>query len=284
MQSNVAPQLQQADVLADVRRALAEDIGTGDVTAALIPTNQVAEAEILSREPMLVCGRPWVEAVFAEVNATIRLDWLVKEGEWLVRPTTLCRIKGPAAAILTAERSALNFLQTLSATATQTHRYLEALKGSSTRLLDTRKTLPGLRLAQKYAVACAGGVNHRMGLYDAFLIKENHIKACGSITHAIEQARLRNTNLLVEVEVETLTELREALAAKADRILLDNFSAEMLEQAVKIKQPYRCELEVSGGIDIATAKVIAQTGVDYISVGAITKSIQAIDLSLLIKG
>jgi nicotinate-nucleotide pyrophosphorylase (carboxylating) len=275
--------LNPSKVLADVARALAEDVGTGDVSAALLPANLHAEAEIISREPMLVCGRPWVEAVFAEVNPEVRLNWLVNEGDWLAQPAVLCQISGAARAILTAERCALNFLQTLSGTATQTHRYLEALKGSKTRLLDTRKTLPGLRFAQKYAVACAGGVNHRLGLYDAYLIKENHIKACGSIKNAIEQARLHHNNLLVEIEVETLDELREALMAKPDRILLDNFSRTMLEEAVQINQSQGCELEASGGIDLTNLASIAQTGVDYISVGAITKSIQAIDLSLLIR-
>ncbi|KTD35942.1 nicotinate-nucleotide pyrophosphorylase [Legionella nautarum] len=274
---------QQADILADVKRALHEDLGSGDVSAALIPSTVIAEAEIISREPMLVCGCSWVEAVFAEVDAAIKLNWLVKEGEWLAEPATLCQIKGPAAAILTAERTALNFFQTLAATATQTYRYLQAIKGTGTRLLDTRKTLPGLRLAQKYAVACAGGVNHRMGLYDAILIKENHIKACGSISKAIKQARLLKKDLFVEVEVENFDELLEALKAKPDRILLDNFPQEMIAEAVKINQTYHCELEASGGINLSTIGAIAQTGVDYISTGAMTKSIQAIDLSLLIR-
>lgn len=274
---------QQADILADVKRALHEDLGSGDVSAALIHSTVIAEAEIISREPMLVCGCPWVEAVFAEVDAAIELNWLVKEGEWLAEPATLCQIKGPAASILTAERAALNFFQTLAATATQTYRYLQAIKGTGTRLLDTRKTLPGLRLAQKYAVSCAGGVNHRMGLYDAILIKENHIKACGSISKAIQQARALKKGLFVEVEVENLNELQEALKAKPDRILLDNFSQEMIAEAVKINQSYHCELEASGGINLSTIAAIAQTGVDYISTGAMTKSIQAIDLSLLIR-
>jgi nicotinate-nucleotide pyrophosphorylase (carboxylating) len=275
--------LNRATILAEVQRALDEDLGTGDVSAALLPANLSADAEIISREPMVVCGIPWVEAVFAELNPAIELNWLVTEGLWLSKPATLCQLKGPAAAILTAERTALNFLQTLSATATQTHRYLEALKGTKTRLLDTRKTLPGLRLAQKYAVACAGGVNHRMGLYDAYLIKENHIKACKTITNAIANARHLNSELFVEVEVETLDELSEALKARPDRILLDNFSMAMLKDAVLINKSYGCELEASGGIDLSNIRAIAQTGVDFISVGSITKSIQAIDLSLLIR-
>lgn len=275
--------LKSEDILRDVKRALQEDVGEGDVSAALLDPSRYVEAEIISREPMLLCGTPWVNAVFKEVDPAIDLIWLTQEGQWLDKPTTLCRVKGPATSILTAERSALNFLQTLSATATQTHYYLEQLKGSQTRLLDTRKTIPGLRLAQKYAVACAGGTNHRMGLYDAFLIKENHIKACGSITKAISQARAMNKGLLVEVEVETLDELREALAAKPDRVLLDNFTKDMLKEAVTINKAYDCELEASGGVDLATIASIAETGVDYVSVGAITKSIQAIDLSLLVR-
>ncbi|WP_019216479.1 carboxylating nicotinate-nucleotide diphosphorylase [Legionella tunisiensis] len=275
--------LSQTDILADVKKALEEDVGDGDVSAALLPAELFAEAEIISREPMLVCGRPWVDAVFAAVDPAIKLYWLVEEGQWLAKPMTLCQMTGPVASILIAERSALNFLQTLSATATKTYEYRLKLQGSKTRLLDTRKTLPGLRHAQKYAVACAGGVNHRMGLYDAFLIKENHIKACGSITQAINQARKMRNDLLVEVEVETLAELHEALLARPDRILLDNFSNAMLMEAVAIAKPYDCELEASGGIDLNTIATVAQTGVDYISIGAITKSIQAIDLSLLIR-
>lgn len=275
---------QTESVRNDVMRALAEDLGSGDVSAALIPPELIVEARILSREPMLLCGQAWVEAVFEAVDPAIQIDWLVAEGSWLPEGKTLCRIKGPARGILTGERSALNFLQTLSATATQTWHYVQQLKGSNTRLLDTRKTLPGLRVAQKYAVACAGGNNHRMGLYDAFLIKENHIAACGSISKAIEQARASNHQVLLEVEVETLDELREALAAQPDRILLDNFRLDMLREAVALNQEHRCDLEASGGIDLTTIRAIADTGVDYISTGAITKSIQAIDLSLLIDG
>jgi nicotinate-nucleotide pyrophosphorylase (carboxylating) len=273
----------KVDVLVDVQRALAEDVGAGDVTAALLPSDLVVNAMIISREPMLVCGRPWVDCVFSELDPAIEIKWLVDEGSWQEEPTTLCSIHGLARSILTAERSALNFMQTLSATATATHGYLQQLKGYHTQLLDTRKTLPGLRLAQKYAVACAGGVNHRLGLYDAFLIKENHIKACGSITQAIAVAKKYNSHLLIEVEVETLDELKEALNAKPSRILLDNFDHQMLVDAVALNKLYQCELEASGGVHLETIVSVAQTGVDYISVGAITKSIQAIDLSLLIK-
>ncbi|WP_131783311.1 carboxylating nicotinate-nucleotide diphosphorylase [Legionella gresilensis] len=270
-------------VLNDVRRALEEDIGNGDVSAGLLEENVYAEAEIISREPMILCGKPWVETTFREVNSSIELQWLAKEGDWLPKATTLCLMKGLAKDILTAERCALNFLQTLSATATQTHYYVRELEGTKARLLDTRKTLPGLRYAQKYAVVCGGGVNHRMGLYDAFLIKENHIKACGSITNAIKRARETNTDLLVEVEVETIEELQEALQAQPDRILLDNFTQAMLVEAVNLNTPHQCDLEASGGINLDNIKAVAQTGVDYISVGNITKSIQAIDLSLLIR-
>ncbi len=267
----------------EVSLALAEDIGSGDVTAALLPESRLTEAVILSREPMIVCGQAWVEEVFAQVDADIKLQWLVSEGSWLDHPIELCRIKGNARTILTAERCALNFLQTLSGTATKTHHYLEELKGKKTRLLDTRKTIPGLRVAQKYAVACAGGVNHRMGLYDAFLIKENHIMACGSIKSAIEKARAAQRHLFVEVEVENLNELKEALDAGPDRILLDNFTPEMLVQAVSMNKHKQCELEASGGINLANLAEYADTGVDFISIGAITKSIEAIDLSLLLK-
>ncbi|KTD18923.1 carboxylating nicotinate-nucleotide diphosphorylase [Legionella jordanis] len=272
----------QNDILKDVRRALEEDLGDGDVSAALLPQALMAEAEIISREPMLICGQPWVEAVFAEVDPTIHCEWLCQEGEWLNAPATLCRIGGPAASILTAERTALNFLQVLSGTATQVRQYLLKLEGTNTQLLDTRKTIPGLRLAQKYAVACAGGNNHRMGLYDAFLIKENHIKSCGSISKAIQRAREIRKDLMVEVEVENLRELQEALAARPDRILLDNFSLDELMEAVKLNNR-SCELEASGGVELSTITSIAQTGVNYISVGAMTKSIHAIDLSLLVR-
>lgn len=275
--------LDQAIIQANVLAALSEDCGSGDRTAALLPADQQVEAEIISREALLLCGQPWVNAVFAAVDPAVELEWLCSEGTWLAGPETLCKIKGKARSILTAERTALNFLQTLSATATQTHAYLEKLKGSSTRLLDTRKTLPGLRYAQKYAVACAGGVNHRMGLYDAYLIKENHIRACGSITGAIAAARKLQPDLFLEIEVENLDELQEALQARPDRIMLDNFSERDMVEAVRINQAYACALEASGNVNLETLASVASTGVDFISVGAITKSIRAIDLSLLIR-
>ncbi|PJD93312.1 MAG: nicotinate-nucleotide diphosphorylase (carboxylating) [Legionella sp.] len=266
----------------DVKRALAEDLGTGDVSAALLPEDKKIDAVIVSREAMLVCGQAWVNAVFAALDDTIECEWLVEEGAWLSAPTTLCRIQGFARPLLTGERSALNFLQTLSGTATQTYHYVQALAGCHTQLLDTRKTLPGLRQAQKYAVKCAGGTNHRMGLYDAFLIKENHIAACGSIQAAIDAARCFDQHLLLEIEVQTLDELRQALSCKPDRILLDNFNISMIQQAVAMNEPKICDLEVSGGVQLETISEIAQTGVDYISVGALTKSVDAIDLSLLV--
>jgi nicotinate-nucleotide pyrophosphorylase (carboxylating) len=267
----------------DVRCALHEDVGTGDVTASLLPDDLKVEAEIISREPMVICGQPWVNEVFNQIDSRIKVDWRVTEAGWLDEPTILCTLSGHARSILTAERTALNFLQTLSATATQTRYYVQKLQGTQTRLLDTRKTLPGLRVAQKYAVTCGGGVNHRMGLYDAFLIKENHIKVCGSVTKAIALARQTNKNLFVEIEVQALDELQEALQAHPDRILLDNFNQNMIEEAVHMNQAKHCPLEVSGGVTLENIAEIAQLGVDFISVGAITKSIQAIDLSLLIR-
>ncbi|QMT60773.1 MULTISPECIES: carboxylating nicotinate-nucleotide diphosphorylase [unclassified Legionella] len=267
----------------EVTRALHEDVGDGDITATLLSADLRAEAEIISREAMVVCGQRWVNEVFNQLDNQVKLEWQVTEGEWLEAPTTLCRLYGPARSVLTGERTALNFLQTLSATATQTYHYAQQLRGTQTRLLDTRKTLPGLRAAQKYAVTCGGGFNHRMGLYDAILIKENHIKACGSVAQAVALARKNYKNVLVEVEVETLDELREAIGARPDRIMLDNFNHHMLEEAIKINQPKCCALEVSGGVTLENIATISQLGVDFISVGAITKSIQAIDLSLLIR-
>lgn len=273
-----------SDIQQDVSRALAEDVGSGDITAALLPPDLMVSAEIIAREPLFVCGQAWVDAVFKTIDATMQIQWLVPEGSWQAQPVTLCQLHGNARHLLTAERSALNFLQTLSGTATQTYHMVQQLTGSHARLLDTRKTIPGLRLAQKYAVACAGGHNHRFGLYDAFLIKENHIAACGSITKAIMQARQLKPAVLLEVEVETIQELQEALAAKPDRILLDNFTLPMIRQAQALREKLPCELEVSGGIDMSNIAEIAKTGVDYISVGAITKSVRAIDLSLLVRG
>lgn len=272
------------DLKSAVITALQEDIGKEDVTAQLLDAELMVDAEIINREAMLLCGIPWVDAVFNEVDPWIAIHWHFKEGEWVDRPSVLCHIEGSAKSILTAERTALNFLQTLSATATQTHEYVKRLKNTKTRLLDTRKTIPGLRMAQKYAVHTAGGVNHRMGLYDAYLIKENHIKACGSISKAIDLAKQSGNGLFIEVEVETLEQLEEAFKANPHRILLDNFTLQGLKEAVAMKSKLNgCKLEASGNITLKTIASIAETGVDYVSIGAITKSIQAIDLSLLIR-
>ena len=266
----------------DVQAAFAEDLGAADLSAELIPAEQLAEARIISREAMVVCGQAWVNQAFSQLDSKIEICWFVDEGQYLPEPAELCKLKGNARAILSAERTALNFLQTLSATATKTRRYAQQLEGTATKLLDTRKTLPGLRRAQKYAVSCGGGTNHRMGLYDAYLIKENHIKACGSIRKAVELARSRHDDVLVEVEVETLHELQETLATDVDRIMLDNFDDKMLLDAVKMNREGRIKLEVSGGLCLENLADIAKTGVDYVSVGAITKSIEAIDLSLIL--
>lgn len=266
----------------DVARALAEDVNTGDITADLIPENLSGKAIILSREPMVVCGIPWVNQVFNEINPEIQINWQVSERDDLPKASTLAIITGSLRNILTAERTALNFMQTLSGVATETKRYVKYLEGTKTKLLDTRKTLPGLRQAQKYAVTCGGGVNHRMGLYDAILIKENHIKACGSIQAAVDAARVKNQGDWIEVEVETLDEFKAALKAAPDRILLDNFENTMLEEAVLLRAEKEIILEASGGINLSNIKNIAKTGIDYISVGAMTKSVRAIDLSLLL--
>lgn len=266
----------------DVLRALEEDVGGGDVTASLLAEDLIVQAEIISREPMLVCGRAWVDSVFENVCSDIKLAWLVADGDYLSKPSSLCQLYGPVRALLTAERTALNFLQTLSGTATTTHNFLQKLVGTQTRLLDTRKTLPCLRYAQKYAVRCAGGVNHRLGLFDAYLIKENHIKACGSIVDAVELARKKNSDLLIEVEVESLAELSEVLDLPVARIMLDNFSISMLREAIQLRGERKVEFEYSGNVSIANIAEIAATGVDYISVGALTKSVKAIDLSLLV--
>jgi nicotinate-nucleotide pyrophosphorylase (carboxylating) len=269
-------------VVDDVTRALMEDVGTGDITATLIPENMQGSAKIVSREPMVVCGLPWLTHVFSAVDAAIKIECCVAEGDYLPEPTVLLKLEGPIRGLLTAERTALNFLQTLSGIATETKRYVTALQGTHTQLLDTRKTLPGLRDALKYAVTCGGGVNHRMGLYDAVLIKENHIKACGSIAAAVTAARAAGSGKWIEVEVESLEELQTALQAMPDRILLDNFDISMLKDAVVLRGTQAIILEASGGVDLLSLKAIAETGVDYISVGAITKSVRAIDLSLLL--
>ncbi len=259
--------------------ALEEDIKTGDLTAGLIPEETQAEAYIVCREQAVICGRPWFDEVFRQVDPAIKIDWNCEEGEQVEADQCLCVIKGSARNILTAERTALNFLQTLSATATVTAQYVAQLQGSHTQLLDTRKTLPGLRLAQKYAVACGGGTNHRIGLFDAILIKENHIMAAGGILQAVSTAKQMHPEITVEVEAENLNEVQQALEAGADIIMLDNFSLEMMSQAVALVDR-KAKLEVSGNVELSHLPQLIRTQVDFISTGAITKHIQAIDLSM----
>lgn len=267
--------------IAEIKRFLAEDIGSGDVTAEIIPETMYAEAEVITRETMVLCGRDWFDAVFMQLNANISINWLVDEGETVNKDTLLCRLSGPARRLLTGERTALNLLQLLSATATISRQYAEAVAGTGCKVLDTRKTIPGLRKAQKYAVACGGCYNHRIGLYDGVLIKENHIIAAGSIARAIEAARAKSS-VPVEVEVESMQELEQAISAKPDRIMLDNFTLEDMQAAVKLNAG-AIELEASGNIDLNNIRSIAETGVDYISIGALTKNVRAVDLSMRIK-
>jgi nicotinate-nucleotide pyrophosphorylase (carboxylating) len=265
----------------DIAHYLAEDIGSGDITASIIPASTQASAEVVTREAMVLCGKAWFEAVFKQLDQTISMQWHFKEGESIAANSLLCQLNGPARALLTGERTALNLLQTLSATATCARRYADAVAGTGCQVLDTRKTLPGLRMAQKYAVKCGGCTNHRIGLFDAVLIKENHILASGSISAAVSKARLTGSNM-VEVEVESLSELEEALAAKPDRIMLDNFSMPDLRLAVQRNQG-QVELEASGNINLDNIRSIAETGVDFISIGALTKNLNAIDLSMRIQ-
>ena len=273
-----------ADLPQQVARALAEDVGSGDLTAALIPSDRVGRAAVITREAAIVCGIPYVEASFAAVDPRVRLEWRVAEGDSVAANQLLLTLEGPARALLTVERTALNFLQLLSATATATaaHSYAVLLEGTKCRLLDTRKTIPGLRSAQKYAVRVGGGHNHRMGLFDGVLIKENHIMAAGSIAGAVAAAKLGSTQVPVEVEVENLAELQQAIAAGADIAMLDDFSLEAMREAVAVNanaaKPLK--LEASGGITTATIREIAETGVDFISVGSITKHVRAVDLSM----
>jgi nicotinate-nucleotide pyrophosphorylase (carboxylating) len=265
-----------------VSRALREDVGSGDVTAQLIAADAVAHARVLCREPAVLCGVAWFEQTFSQLDPGVRVSWSSQEGATVAANTELCELEGSARAILTGERTALNFLQLLSATATVTARYVQAVAGTGCRILDTRKTLPGLRTAQKYAVRCGGGQNHRMGLYDRVLVKENHIAAAGSIAAAVAAARSLSPGLLVEVETESVDEVASALAARCDVILLDDFSLEDMRSAVALNRaaPHRSLLEASGGVDLERVKAIAATGVDFISVGGLTKHVQAIDMSL----
>ncbi len=263
----------------DVRRALAEDLGSGDATADLLAAGARAEAAIVTRESAVFCGRDWAETCFRMLDPDVHIDWEAADGEAIAAGQRLARLAGRARALVSAERSALNFLQTLSATATATARHVAAVRGTRTRILDTRKTLPGLRHAQKYAVRCGGGTNHRIGLYDAILIKENHVAAAGSLGAAVAQARARHPTLLLEVEVEDFRELHEAIAAGVDRIMLDDFPDEDLRRAVA-EVAGRVPLEVSGGVDLDRLRAIAETGVDFVSIGALTKHVHAIDLSM----
>ncbi|MEJ2346417.1 MAG: carboxylating nicotinate-nucleotide diphosphorylase [Gammaproteobacteria bacterium] len=273
-------QLPPSDSIRDaVARALAEDVGRGDLTADLIPVEARAEARVISRQSAVICGTPWFEEVFAQLDAGVDIRWQVTDGERVAPDQLLCTLQGPARAILTGERTALNFLQALSGTATRARTYADAVHGLATRILDTRKTLPGLRLAQKYAVRCGGCHNHRTGLFDGILIKENHIAAAGSITAAVKNARNLHPDIAAEVEVENLVQLREALAAGAGRVLLDNFSIDELRAAVS-ETAGRATLEASGGIGLDDLRAIAETGVDFISVGSLTKDLQAVDLSM----
>jgi nicotinate-nucleotide pyrophosphorylase (carboxylating) len=263
----------------NVEQALQEDIGDGDITALLTPETEQTTATVLSRETMVLAGQPWVDALIQTYDANIKIEWLKHDGEHVAANEVFLKLSGSARSLLTIERPALNFIQTLSAVATKTAAYVEQLHGLKTQLLDTRKTLPGLRIAQKYAVAIGGGKNHRLGLFDAFLIKENHIMAAGGIAQAIQQAHSIAPGKPVEVEVETWDELNQALDARADIVMLDNFSQQQMIDAVKFVEG-RCKLEASGNINIDTLREVASTGVDYISMGVLTKDVKAIDLSM----
>lgn len=267
------------EITENVRSALAEDIGSGDITAQLIPAAQYAQARIITREDAIVCGTAWVDEVFRQLDAGVTVDWNVRDGERAQADQTLFTLEGPARALLSGERSALNFLQLLSGVATRCREYADLVEGTAVQLLDTRKTIPGLRLAQKYAVTCGGCHNHRIGLYDAFLIKENHIAACGGIAQAISAAHRIAPGRPVEIEVEDLNELRQALEAGADIIMLDELSFEDIRTAVALSAG-RAKLEASGGINRDTLRAYAETGVDYISIGSLTKDVKAIDLSM----
>lgn len=262
-----------------VQRALQEDVGSGDLTAALIPQDSCSQARVITREQAVLCGIPWFDSVFRQLDERVTIKWRVADGEDITPDQEICRLEGPTRALLTGERTALNFLQALSGTATVTREYASALRGTRSKLLDTRKTVPGLREAQKYAVRCGGGYNHRLGLFDGILIKENHIMAAGSIEGAIKTAKRLYPGMPVEIEVEDLGQLSEAINAGADSILLDNFTLEDLREAVVLNQG-RALLEASGGVDLTRLRQAAETGVDHISVGALTKHLRAIDLSM----
>ena len=272
-----------AAIFANVSAALQEDLGSGDRTGELVPESTAATASIICREPMTLAGQPWVDEVFRQLDPDVDIQWLANDGDHLPADAEICILNGAARSLLSGERTALNFLQTLSATATMTSRYVNAVANFKARILDTRKTIPGLRIAQKYAVRCGGGNNHRIGLFDAILIKENHIVSAGGVEAAIRTAKEQHSNLPIEIEVESVTELRDALRAGADRLLLDNFDIADLQRAVEVNHKEGdppVDLEASGGLTLDEIVKVAETGVDYISVGALTKNITAIDLSM----
>ena len=275
--------LLQKAVEDNVTAALAEDIGSGDLTASLVDPARTATGTIVTREPAVLAGRPWVDGVFRRLDDRVDIEWHHDDGDAVAAGAVICRLAGPARALLSGERTALNFLQTLSGTATVTANYVKAVAHTGARILDTRKTLPGLRLAQKYAVRCGGGHNHRTGLYDAILIKENHIESAGGIRAAIAAAMQLDAGVMIEVEVESIEQLREALTVGATRLLLDNFTIEQCREAVAVNRAEGnppAELEASGGLTLAELKAVAETGVDFISVGALTKHVRAIDMSM----
>lgn len=268
------------DITATVRVALAEDVGAGDLTAALLPGRATAQAQVITREDAVLCGRAWFDETFRQLDARVAIDWQARDADRVTAGTILCTLAGPVRALLTGERTGLNFLQLLSGTATITRRYVQAIAGTGAVILDTRKTVPGLRRAQKYAVRCGGGQNHRLGLYDAILIKENHITAAGSVTAALRAAREHApTDTPIEIEVENLDQLRAALEAGAEQLLLDNFSLKRLREAVEVTAGH-ARLEASGGITLENVRAVAETGVNYISIGTLTKHVRALDLSM----
>jgi len=272
-----------AAIIANVSAALREDLGSGDKTAELVPEATTASAIIICREPMTLAGQPWVDEVYRQLDPDVKIQWLANDGDHLPADAEICVLSGAARSLLSGERTVLNFLQTLSATATITSRYVNAVADFKARILDTRKTIPGLRLAQKYAVRCGGGNNHRVGLFDAILIKENHIASAGGVETAIRTAKEQHSNLPIEIEVESVTELQDALRAGADRLLLDNFDIADLQRAVEVNHKEGnppADLEASGGLTLDEIVKVAETGVDYISVGALTKNVDAIDLSM----
>ena len=276
---SISQQLLEQSIQLNIQQALQEDIGDGDITALLTPEDEQATATIISREDMILAGQPWVNALIAAFDSSVQITWLKNDGDLVRANETIFKLAGSARSLLTVERPALNFVQTLSAVASKTAEYVKQLDGLNTKLLDTRKTLPGLRIAQKYAVAVGGGQNHRLGLFDAFLIKENHIMAAGGIAQAITKAHQIAPGKPVEVEVETWAELEQALEAQADIVMLDNFSQQQMIDAVK-HVAGRCKLEASGNITIANLREVATTGVDYISMGVLTKDVNAVDLSM----